>query len=206
MRIYRDNAASETRAAYGAVLVEGLRGFEETRSLADDFEGLNERLELAADARRERERLARRATARLRIREFFADRAILALAAAADAAGVGEEILPRGDRGVWPATARAKLDRFWELVQRLRRCDALASWQPKLEAELAPLAERVAEHERARRDLEAASRDELALRAEHARAIAGIIDRVKFAFPDDRARQRVVFPQADRRAVRSASR
>lgn len=201
MRKYRSNAASETRTAYGAVLVEGLRSFDETRGLAEEFEPLNERLELAIDARREKERLARQAMARLRVREFLADRAVIALVRAIEARGAPIDLFPEGRRALTSASGRAKLNALHEIVVRVLRCEALADWEPRLRTELRRLGERVAEHELARREQEATLRLEGRVRDEHARAIARIADRVDAAFPDDRGLQKVVFPGADRRSV-----
>jgi hypothetical protein len=72
-----------------------------------------------------------------------------------------------------------------------------AEWTPKLEAVLTTLRSTAEAYTLARKTYSEVFQDEVALRAEHYQAIDKLMGLVRAAFPNDRAKQDLVFPVID---------
>jgi hypothetical protein len=209
MRGYRTSAGTDTRLIYGDELVEGLKGFPETASLAADLEALNDELEAAQQARRAKRRPLAKARVALRFANYFTDQTIRSCSKAAEIAdgarrgpvfnavfpdGVGPVVAPAGSRQITPTQ---------DLLNRLTTSKNAAviefakEWKPKLEAALKKLQDAAAAHKTATKADGDAFLEELALREQHAHTVDRLMGQVRSAFPRDRAKQDLVFPVVD---------
>lgn len=209
MRNYRTSAATETRYDYGVELVAGLQSFPETAPLAADFEQLNEELHQAYTARRALRPALMKARVAVRFASFEADTQIRSCSKAAEIVdggrrgpvfkaafpgGVGPVVAPVGARQMKPT--QALLDRL--ATSKNPAVGAFgAEWKPKIEPVLAKLGAAAEVHKAARAAYDQAFQEEVALREEHRRYVDRLMGEVRAAFPGDRARQDIVFPQLD---------
>lgn len=108
--------------------------------------------------------------------------------------GLGPVVAPHGARQIAPTE---------KLIADMKRCKVegsaafLAEWTPKLEAILAKLESTANAHSLARKAYADAFQDEVALRSEHYQAIDKLMGLVRATFPNDRAKQDLVFPVVD---------
>lgn len=209
MRNYRKNAATEGRLDYGMELVAGLQLFPETEALAPDFEQLQGELEQAHEARRALRKPLVKARVGLRLASYLTDQAIRTCSRAAEVADgnrrgpIHEIVFPRGLTPVVVPVGARQVPPTEKLIERLSTSKhpgvaALAAEQkPKLDAALAQLQAAAAAHLAARKAHDAAFQEEVALRDEHRRHIDRLMGHVRAAFPGDRTRQDLVFPEVD---------
>lgn len=207
MRKYRADAASTTRIDYGHELTAGLDLFPETAALAPSFEKLTDELNDAFVARRTKRKPLVRARAKLRLANYKTDQEIRSFHAAlliADGGrkgpltdamfpeGLGPVVAPAGSRQVKPT--RDLIDRLTK--SKHKGTDAVRKeWEPKLKGALGDLEGAVAAHTAATgADLDA-FRTELSLREEHLLAVDKLAGLVRGAFPNDRTKQDLVFPE-----------
>lgn len=209
MRNYRTSAATDARYDYGLALVAGLQYFPETAPLASDFEQLNEEMKQAHTARSALRPALVKARVAVRFANFEVDQLIRTCSKAAEIAdggrrgpvfkaafpeGVGPVIAPLGARQMKPTE---------KLLERLEKSkDAAvvafaAEWMPKIAAVLAKLKAAAEAHTAARKAHDQAFAEEVALRTEHRRSVDRLMGQVRAAFPGDRDRQNIVFPQMD---------
>ncbi|MBK9261212.1 MAG: hypothetical protein IPM54_15580 [Polyangiaceae bacterium] len=210
MRKYRIKAASDIRVTYGVELCEGLRHFPETDGYAASFEVLNNELDAAHNARRGLRKPMLQKRAAFRFAHYNTDQTIRMIHGAVGIAdggrkngpiakflfpeGLGPVVAPYGMRQIPPTV---------KLVDDMKRCKVpgseafIAEWLPKLEASLDKLQTAANAYDSVRKAYLAAFADELALRGEHYQAVDKLMGLVRAAFPNDRARQDLVFPAVD---------
>lgn len=188
-------------------LSEGLKLFPETTDLAPDIDWLNTALEDAVTARRALRTPLIKARVALRLANYEADRTIRACANAAEIAdgsrrgpvfdalfpdGLTKVIAPQGARQIPPTEA---------LISRMTKSKKPAvvefaqEWQPKLSAPLAKLQAAADAYKAAQKADGEAFLEEVALREQHAHAVDKVMGLVRAAFPKDRAKQDLVFPE-----------
>jgi hypothetical protein len=206
MKKYRANAASLERVIYGVGLVAGLRGFNETRPLAEPFEALNNELHNAYTSRVARYLPLVKARASLRIAEFQTDMAIRTFARAVEIADGGRKgplynhVFPHGLKTVVAPSGRRQLEPTRGLIEHVTKSrhegidPVRTEWLPKLETAAAALQDAIGVHGTAQSAYLDAFRSELALREEHEMAVDRLIGKVRAAFPKDHAWQDIVFP------------
>ncbi|HRI69263.1 MAG TPA: hypothetical protein PK156_33765 [Polyangium sp.] len=210
MRKYRVKAASDVRIGYGIELSAGLRLFGETAGYAPSFEAVNNELDVAYNRRRGLQKPMREARAAFRFAQFDADQTIRMVHRAAEITDGGRQNGPVATRcfpnGLGPVVAPQGMRQIpptEKLVADLQRCNLPGSdgfrteWLPRLEAALANLKTAAEAYRLARKAYMDAFQDEVALRAEHYQAVDKIMGLVRAAFPNDRARQDVIFPEVD---------
>jgi len=210
MRKYRANAASDGRISYGIELCAGLRFFPETTSYAPSLETINNDLDAALTKRIQLRKPLLEKRAAFRFAQYETDQTIRMAHRAAEIAdggrkngpissflfpdGLGPVVAPHGARQIAPTE---------KLIADMKRCKAegsaafLAEWTPKLEAALAKLQSTAAAHSQARKAYSDAFQDEATLRTEHYQAVDKLIGLVRATFPNDRAKQDLVFPVVD---------
>ena len=114
--------------------------------------------------------------------------------------GPGPVVPPNGARQIGPT--EALLDRMAK--SKVEGMDAFrAEWAPKIEAALTVLRAADTDHKAAHKAYVDAFGTELGLRQEHYRALDKILGGVRAAFPGDRAKQDLVFPEVDSAAAAS---
>jgi hypothetical protein len=208
MRKYRPSAATPVRVDYGVELAAGLELFPETSPLAAALAGLTDDLEAAYAARRALRRPLVRARANVRLANYTADQAIRAFHAACRIAdggrigpvtnalfpdGLGAVVAPAGARQVQPT--EKLVDRLTQ--SRVPGADSVRTdWLARLQTALDALRGAVSAHGTARGADQDAFDRELALREEHLLAVDKLAGLVRAAFPGDRDKQDVVFPQS----------
>lgn len=211
MRKYRKNAGSPTRTDYGIGLEAGLQVFPETLPLASPFGQLNEQLDGAHVARRGLRKEVLKASAALRFACFEVHQIIRMTHHGAQNADGGRrgpitvDLFPEGVSPAVTAKGAEQIRPTEELVGRFQRSKLAgvaalgASWVPQIQPALDRLRAAATAHQAARAAHLAAFREEVAVRHEHLRQVDRIMGLVKAAFPGDRARQDVIFPDVGRR-------
>lgn len=218
MRKYRINAASGVRVSYGIELCAGLRLFPETAAYAAALETVNNELDAAHMKRIQARKPSLEKRAVFRFAHHETDQAIRMCHRAAEIAdggrkngpiaeflfpeGLGPVIAPFGVRQIPPTE---------KLIADMKRCNLAGSeafcaeWTPKVEAALNKLKVAADEHAAARNVHLDAFQDEVALRGEHFQAVDKLAGLVRAAFPNDRARQDLIFPVVDDSAADNTS-
>jgi hypothetical protein len=215
MRKYRITASSEIRIEYGVELCIGLGMFPESAPLAPVFQAVNDDLATAYEARRATRLPLVKARVAVRFGNYKVDQAIRAAWRAAEIAdggrrgpvskaafpdGLAPVVAPNGARQIGPT--EALLDRMAK--SKVEGMDAFRAEQaPKIEAALSALRAADTDHKAAHKAYVDAFGTELGLRQEHYRALDRIIGGVKAAFPGDRAKQDLVFPEVESAAAAS---
>jgi hypothetical protein len=207
--MYRSNAVTSVRVDYGAGLCAGLRRFPETKAHEPAFKQLNDKLDDAYLARRTARKALIEARAELRFGDYFADQTIRASARAAEIADGGrrgaifEAIFPDGLTPVVAPKGAKQIAPTQALVDRLTHSglagiDAYRSeWLPKLTTSLAELQGASDGVTTANEAYLAAFQKELNLRREHHAAVDQLMGHVRAAFPRDKAKQDLVFPEIE---------
>ena len=209
MRKYRNTAGSETRVEYGVALCMGLGLFPESAPLSPVFQAVNDDLAAAYEARRATRLPLVKARVALRFGNSKVDQTLRAAWRAAEIAdggrrgpiskaafpdGLAPVVAPNGARQIGPT--EQLLDRMAK--SKVEGMDAFrAEWAPKIEASLTVLRTADTDHKAAHKAYVDAFGTELALRQEHYRALDKIVGGVRSAFPGDRAKQDLVFPEAE---------
>lgn len=210
MKKYRSSAASDTRVAYGIELVAGLQSFPETASHAAPFEVLNDELDTAHKKRIQLRKPSLQKRAAFRFAHYDTDQMIRMCHRAVEIVdggrkngplatflfpdGLGPVVAPYGVRQIEPTE---------KLIADMKRCKVpgseafCAEWIPKLEAVVGKLKQAADAHTQARKAHIEAFQDEVALRSEHYMAVDKLMGFVRAAFPNDRARQDLIFPVVD---------
>ncbi len=207
---YRSSAASDIRVAYGVELIAGVRLFPETASYAAPFEALNNDLNAAYMKRVQLRKPSLEKRAVFRFAHYETDQAIRMAHRGAEIADGGRKngpitsfLFPEGLGPVVAPFGVRQIEPTEKLIADMKRCKVpdsaafCAEWIPKLEAALAKLKLAAAEHTAARKAHIEAFQDEVALRSEHYMAVDKLMGHVKAAFPNDRARQDLIFPVVD---------
>lgn len=207
MRRYRNSAGSPTRIDYGIGLLAGLRAFPEIAPLAPSFEQTNADLEAALQARQALRNPMVHARARMRFAHYHARQAIRMVENAAQNADGGRRgpltgaLLPDGLKPVVAPKGAALIKPAEDLLDRMTKCKLAqaaafrAEWTPTLEVPLEALRQASAAYDSAKTAYVNAFAEELSQRAEHARQVDRLMGLVRAAFPRDRAKQDVVFPE-----------
>lgn len=207
---YRANAATDARTSYGIELCAGLRNCPETSSVVAPFEVLNNELDAAHVTRRNLRKPLLEKRAAFRFAHYNTDQTIRMLYRAAEIAdggrkngpiaaflfpdGLGPVVAPYGMRQIPPTE---------KLVSDMQRCKVPGSeafcteWLAKLQAALGQLKSTADAYKLANKAHADAFQDELALRTEHYHAVDKLMGLVRAAFPNDRARQDLIFPVMD---------
>ena len=209
MKKYRKNADSPIRIDYGIGLAVGLGFFPETQNLVASWTLLNDDLHAAYTARRAAKKPLTEKRALFRFAHYSTDQLIRKASRAAEIAdggrrgpvskaafpeGLGPVVAPYGTRQIPPTEA---------LVERIQKSmlpeiDAYRTeWLPQLEASLSALKKAADDVKTARDAYLDAYRAEFALRHEHYRTLDKIMGLVRAAFPEDKAKQDLVFPDVD---------
>lgn len=209
MRGYRTSAGSETRLDYGLELLAGLQLFPETAPLVPDFAIVNSGLEAAHGERLAQRPLLVKARVALRLANYEADQTIRSCSKAAEIAdggrrgpvfdalfpqGVGPVVRPVGSRQIQPT--EELLDRLTKSRSAVVKAFA-QEWKPKLQAALDKLMAAAQAHKAALGGHADRFRDEVALRQQHKQSIDRLMGQVRAAFPGDRVKQDLVFPEVD---------
>jgi hypothetical protein len=209
MRRYRPNAASPIRIDYGIGLVAGLNHFSQTKSLAGNFEELNNELDAAYTTRRSKRNPLVKARQAVRFGNFEVDNCIRQSARALEIAGGGRRgtlfwaIMPNGLEPIIAPAGRRQIKPTEALIDRIERCKLEEihafrdEWLPKLKAALAVLVEAAKAYQAAFDAFTGAFKEEAALRDEHFFGVDKLMGLVRAAFPGDKARQDLVFPAVD---------
>jgi hypothetical protein len=207
MRRYRTSAATETRLDYGLELATGLKLFPETTPLAAGIDAVNTELEAANNTRRSKRTPLVKARVALRLANYETDQVIRSCARAAEIAdggrrgpvfntlfpqGVGPVVAPAGARQIKPT--EALLDRLSKSKNAAVVAFAV-EWKPKLSAELTKLTAAADAHKSALKAHASDFSEELALREEHRQSVDKVMGLVRATFPNDRAKQDLVFPE-----------
>lgn len=210
MQRYREDAGSPTRIDYGFGLVVGLQAFQETSNLAPTFEQVNNDLADAYDERIERRKPLVKARFGLRFANHQIDQTTRMIHGAAQIADGGrkgpitEALFPEGLTPEIRPKGAAQIKPSEELLGRFAKsklaavADLGATWVPRLAADLAALRSAAETHKNANDAYVDAFKTELAERAEHARQVDRVMGLVRAAFPRDKARQDLVFPEVER--------
>lgn len=210
VRKYRAKAASDVRISYGIELCAGLRFFAETATYAPSLETINNDLDAALTKRIQSRKPLLEKRAAFRFAQYEADQTIRMTHRAAEIAdggrkngpitsflfpeGLGPVVAPHGTRQIAPTQ---------KLVADMKRCKVegsaafCAEWTPNLEAALTKLQSTADAHSVARKTYSDAFQDEVALRSEHYQAVDKLVGLVRATFPNDRAKQDLVFPVVD---------
>lgn len=215
MRNYRSSAATEARVFYGVELVAGLRLFPETTPLADAFEPRNEELDALVQSREAARRPVLKARAQVRFASYRLQQVLRSAARAAEIADGGRRgviftaVFAKGSAAITRLGGTALASATDALVDRVTKSKAAgldafrAEWLPKLAEARAGLEQTL----HALGAAQAAHHDiignEVALRAQHRVEVDRIIGQVRAAFPDDRGKQELVFPEAEEPAQKS---
>ena len=212
MRNYRSTAATEARVFFGVELVAGLGLFSETTPLAPTFEQLNDQLDGVLTSREALQRPVIKARAKVRFASYVMVQTIRSAARAAEIADGGRRgaifkaLFPKGLKGALPGGGAPQKTAADALLDRLTKSKVAgvepfrAEWLPKLtdkRAELSQALDALHAAQAARQDILST---ESALRAQHRVEVERIIGQVRAAFPEDRAKQDVIFPEEERAA------
>jgi hypothetical protein len=209
MRRYRNNAGTPTRTDYGIGLVAGLQAFPETAPLAAPFEQVNDDLDAGFTARCALRKPLVQARVALRFANYQVDQTIRMAHSAAQIADGGrkgkvtEALFPEGLTPVVAPKGSGQIKPTEDLLGRFARSKlpgvtALgAAWVPRIEADLAVLRAAADAHKAANDAYVAAFQIELGLRHEHARQVDRLMGLVRAAFPGDKIKQDLVFPEMD---------
>lgn len=210
MRKYRKDAGTLTRTDYGIGLQAGLQVFPETLPLAPPLGQINDDLDDAHVTRRGLRKGVLQASAALRFANFEVDQMIRMTHHGAQNADGGRRgpitaaLFPDGVSAVVDPKGAEQIKPTEELVDRFQRSKLAgvtalgASWLPQIQPALDRLRAAASAHQAATAAYQAAFREEAALRDEHLRQVERIMGLVKAAFPGDRARQDVIFPEVAR--------
>lgn len=209
MRKYRKNADSPVRVDYGIGLAVGLGFFPETQALVPSWTAVNDELHMSYNIRRGLKKPLTEKRSFFRFAHYQTDQLIRQAYRAAEIAdggrygtickaafpdGVGPVVAPYGTRQIPPT--EALVDRITK--SKLPEMGGYRSeWLPKIEASLALLKAAADELKVARDAYLDAYRAEFALRSEHYRMLDKIMGLVRAAFPDDRAKQDLIFPDVE---------
>jgi len=207
---YRAKAASDARISYGIELCAGLRIFAETATFASPFEALNDELDAAHTTRRNLRKPLLEKRAAFRFAHYDTDQIIRMIHRAAEIADGGRKngpivtfLFPEGLGPVVAPYGMRQIPPTEKLIVDMQRCklpgsDAFcAEWLPKLQASLTKLKATAEAYKVAHKAHADAFQDEVALRAEHYQAVDKVMGLVRAAFPNDRARQDLIFPVMD---------
>lgn len=209
MRKYRRDAATPARVDFGNELVAGLLLFPETSPAAPAVEAVTDELEAAFVERRRLRKALVRARAGLRLGNYVCDQTLRGFHSALKIADGGREgpltkaMYPGGLTPVVAPGGSRQAKPTKDFIDRLTKCrqsgidGPRAEWQPRLAAALAGLETALAVHGTALDADAGAYRTEVALREDHFLTVDKTAGLVRAAFPGDRARQDVVFPQVE---------
>lgn len=206
MRNYRPSAGTGTRLDYGLELAAGLQLFPETEPLAPDIDSINTELEAAYNARRAKRPPLVKARVALRLANYETDQMIRSCAKAAEIADGGRRgpvfniLFPKGSALVIKPEGARQVKPTEDLVDRLSKSKNAAvvafavEWKPKLDAVLSKLSAAAAGHKAALKTHNNDFREEQSLREEHRQSVDKVMGLVRAAFPGDRIKQDLVFP------------
>jgi hypothetical protein len=207
MRRYRNDAGTPTRTDFGVGLVAGLQAFPETAALAPAFEKLNENLGNAHAARRAGRKQLVKARVALRFAKYEIAQTIRAIHGAAEIADGGrpgpvtEDLFPGGLAAAIAQRGADQIAPAEELLGRFTRTKlhsviSVAERScPKLRAGIARLKAAAAAHNVTDQNYVRAFKAEISLRSEHARQIDRLMGLVRAAFPFNKAKQDIIFPE-----------
>ncbi len=215
MRLYRKNAASPIRIDYGIALVLGLAHFPETAGYSSSMKKVNDELDDAYKARVALRKPLVEARTIMRFAQYTTDQLIRQISKATEIADGGrrgpisEGLFPDGLGPVVAPTGRRQIKPTEDLLDRMIRSrlpgmDTFrAEWQPKLESTLTSFKNKADTYQGASDAYVDAFRAELALRHEHFFTVDKMMGLVRAAFPRDKTRQDLVFPDmgSDARVV-----
>ena len=209
MRNYRSTATTEARVFFGVELVAGLGLFSETTPLAPTFEQLNEQLDGTLTSREASQRPVLKARAKVRFASYVMAQTIRSAARAAEIADGGRRgaifkaLFPKGLKGALPGGGAPQKTAADALLDRLTKSKVAGvdpfrtEWLPKLtekRGELGQALDALDAAQAARKDILST---ESALRDQHRVEVERIIGQVRAAFPEDRAKQDVIFPEEE---------
>lgn len=211
MRLYRPNAASNVRLAFGVELSEGLSFFEKTKAHAAALDAVQAPLAEAAEATRQARTPLPKLRAARRFGEYGVEQALRrAQLVCKDVDGgragaVSGVVFPNGlDPEVTPKGA-AQLEAAKDLRARVEN-GALAELQPAKEKLFALLDPAIQAFEQALAALDSATAVvdraraiEVSRRDDHRRTVDAIFGHVRAAYPGDRAIHAVIAPVVDER-------
>jgi hypothetical protein len=209
MRTYSLDAGTTIRFFFGLELIAGLRMFDETKPLADPFEVINNKLDQTHTARQAARKPMVEARAGRRLAVYAARQAIRAAASAAEIADGGRRgpifyaVFPEGIQsygkqkgGTLLAPMKGLIDRFSK--SQLSAIDTYRQeWLPKLTAKHVALDEAGKVFGGALTAYNDIFEVELALRNQHRLEVDRIQGQVRAAFPGDKEKQDLVFPEVE---------
>ena len=208
MRNYRSTAATEARVFFGVELVAGLGLFPETTPLAPTFEQLNDQLDGVITSREASQRPVIKARAKVRFASYVMAQTIRSAARAAEIADGGRRgaLFPKGLTSAVPGGTTRQKTAADALLDRLTKTKVVGSdafraeWLPKLTDKRGDLSQALDVLGAARATRQDILSTESALRDQHRVEVERIIGQVRAAFPEDRAKQDVIFPEEERAA------
>lgn len=209
MRLYRLTAATPHRTIYGAELVAGLGLFPETTPLVVPFEKLNEQLDEHYEKRRSARKPMVKKRAALRVTSWQMRQELRSTARAAEIADGGrrgptfKEVFPDGTSNILNHKLAAQTGPAKGVVDRLTKSqlpgiDAFRNaCLPKLTVMLTKLQAASDDFRAARDTYNDLFETELAMREQHRREVDALMGKVRAAYPSDKTKQDVVFPELE---------
>lgn len=206
MRNYRRSAATDVRLDYGVALVRGLSNFDKTLPYASGFKALNDGLRVQYDARVALRIPWLEARQDVRFENLNTDdhlRMLQAAAKIADGGRIGPISKAVFRDGLTVAIAPAGASQLPALNQviddlrnaRVEGIDAFRDAEmPKLEAQRDKLETAVTAYQSARDAYNNAFAVEKGMRDEHRLAVDSLMGAVREAYPGDKRRQNIIFP------------
>jgi hypothetical protein len=204
--MYAKDSGTPGRVEYGIGLAAGLGMFPETAAHAPVLEQITTDLDAAYETRRDEHKQVVKTRVALRIADYHMDQTIRSAARAAEIHDGGRKgpvygvLFPEGLRPVVLPNLARQIPPTEALVERLMKTktagiDAYRNeWMPKLQGALANLKQAAQNHETAKKAYDDAFGTELSLRDQHATAVDQIAGHVRAAFPKDREKQDLIFP------------
>lgn len=207
MRNYRGNADSQTRIDYGNELVPGLNLFAETKEMAPPVVSVTDDLDAAQTLRLGKHKPLIQARAAVRFGNWVVDMAIRAMhhgvsiVEGGKAGPLTKGLFPDGLTPVIAPGGKRQIKPTEDLIERTEKSKLAGAekvrtgWLPPVKEALAVLTAAAKAYDGALEVEVGAFRSEVALRDEHRLTIDKVIGLVRAAFPGDRAKQDVIFPE-----------
>lgn len=207
MRKYRENADTPQRVDYGTELTVGLNIFPETAPMAPIVGNLTTDLEKSWFDRLKLHRPVVESRVGVRLGNWLVDGTIRGFQKACiivdgGIAGVlTKGIFTEGLAGLVAPGGKRQIKPTEDLIDRVTKSKlpgidkVRGEWLPKLQENLGQLKAAAAAHDAALLAEVGAFRTEVSLREDHYLTIDKIIGLVRAAFPGDRTRQDVIFPE-----------
>ena len=215
MPMYRQSAASEPRLDYGTELAIGVKRFDETAPLEPSIHESNAALDSALKARQIAHRPLLVARVELRYAGYVFDQAVRTFVNHAKNAdggkpgAISKAVAPHGITPIIAPRGRKQIPVGQKWIDDVKKSKVKgvaalreASLAP-VEGALSGLVAAGASYDAANGAYLSAFATELAERAAHRTHMKHCVAMIEAAFPDDRARQRVVLPDDDDEPTRA---